>query len=365
MLSPLTDRAFSLSEAIARSGIEWQRFDWFNDDRPIKMTPLAPDFDLTCHPDDRRQRLEAWRKNCGAPVALNMTGPPSENADDSRALVVLNWNVWIGHGRLRQLIWRIRNGDFADHGATPDAGLVVLAQEVYRSDAAIPLVGSKHAASRPATRAGHQREEIVDTALALGMNLRYAPSMRNGSLQSDRGNAILSTMPLEDAYAIELPFTVQRRVVVAATVRVAGASVSVVSAHLDPRGPPGHRWLGANARAFQARYLVESLRTDTVVLGADLNLTRGKSEPAWRILQDAGFRQEIASASPNWRHTYHAMPRLVLDHVLVRDPTGIIARADVHRLDEHPLDRGSLVFGSDHHPLLARIEVATASAATA
>ena len=29
------------------------------------------------------------------------------------------------------------------------------------------------------------------------MNLRYAPSMRNGADQSDRGNAILSTLPLD------------------------------------------------------------------------------------------------------------------------------------------------------------------------
>jgi hypothetical protein len=29
----------------------------------------------------------------------------------------------------------------------------------------------------------------------------------------------------------------------------------------------------------------------------------------------------------------------------------------VHRLDEHPRDRGARVFGSDHHPLLARIDL--------
>jgi len=32
-----------------------------------------------------------------------------------------------------------------------------------------------------------------------------------------------------------------------------------------------------------------------------------------------------------------------------------VAFARVVRLDEHPLDRGATVFGSDHHPLLARI----------
>jgi hypothetical protein len=34
-----------------------------------------------------------------------------------------------------------------------------------------------------------------------------------------------------------------------------------------------------------------------------------------------------------------------------------ISRMDVQRLDEHPRDTGPYVFGSDHHPLLARIDL--------
>ena len=304
-------------------------------------------------------QLEAWRKNCAAPIALDVTARAPTDASASGMLVVLSWNVWIGHGRLHELISRIRNGDFIDQGATPDAELVVLAQEVYRSDSAIPLDATRYAGRHPAIKAGHQREEIVDTAQALGMNLRYAPSMRNAGLQSDRGNAILSTLPLEAAYAIELPFMIQRRVAVAATIRLAGESACVVSAHLDPRGTPGNSWLGASGRGLQAQYLLASLRSDIVILGADLNLARGRYEPAWRMLHDAGFRQAIGSPTPRWRHTYHSvLPRLVLDYLLVRDPAGVVARAEVHRVDEHPLDRGSYVFGSDHHPLLGRIDFA-------
>jgi hypothetical protein len=51
------------------------------------------------------------------------------------------------------------------------------------------------------------------------------------------------------------------------------------------------------------------------------------------------------------------LPRLVLDYLLVRDLSGTVEHARVHRLDEHPRDRGPLVFGSDHHPLLARIDL--------
>jgi hypothetical protein len=31
----------------------------------------------------------------------------------------------------------------------------------------------------------------------------------------------------------------------------------------------------------------------------------------------------------------------------------------VQRLDEHPQDRGPRVFGSDHHPLVARLDLHT------
>ena len=317
------------------------------------------DFGLTRHQDDERLRLERWRRNVGAPVALDlMPAPASGNDPVGRSLVVLSWNVWIGRGRLLDLVSRIRSGDFAAQGAEPDAPLVVLAQEVYRCDPSIPLDSTGRAGRMLVAQLG-QQEDIVETARALGMNLRYAPSMRNGTMQSDRGNAILSTLPLEDAEALELPLVLQRRVAVSARVRVGGLSLRVVSAHLDPRGPPGHRWLGAAGRALQAQHLLSSLRDDTVILGADLNLGRGRYERAWRVLRDAGFSFGIPPSSPTWRHTFHALPRLVLDYLLVRDPSGAVERARVHRLDEHPRDRGPLVFGSDHHPLLARIDLAS------
>jgi endonuclease/exonuclease/phosphatase family metal-dependent hydrolase len=316
---------------------------------------IPADFNLTPHADDARLRLERWRRNVGAPVALDLTTTPT-NVAAARTLVVLSWNVWIGRGRLLELVSRIRNGDFAAQGAEPDAPLVVLAQEVYRSDSTIPADSTGRAGRMLVAQLGVQKD-IVETAHALGMNLRYAPSMRNGAIQSDRGNAILSTLPLEQAEAIELPLVLQRRVAVSAVVRVGGRSLRVVSAHLDPRGPPGHRWLGAAGRALQAQHLLTSLRDDTVILGADLNLGRGRYERAWRVLRDAGFTSGIPASSPPWRHTFHALPRLVLDYVLVRDLSGAIGHARVHRLDEHPRDRGPLVFGSDHHPLLARIDL--------
>ena len=84
---------------------------------------------------------------------------------------------------------------------------------------------------------------------------------------------------------------------------------------------------------------------------------RGRRERTWRLLHEAGFASGVPSVTPHWRHTFHALPRLVLDYVLVRDRLGRVAKAVVERLDEDARDRGPTVFGSDHHPLLARIEL--------
>ena len=271
------------------------------------------------------------------------------------ALVVLSWNVWVGRGRVADLVGRIRTGELRHVGADPERPLVLLLQEALRSGDAVPGRSNgwapRERVFRPAVR-----DDIVDTAERLGLFLRYAPSMRNGRERSDRGNAILASLPLDDAAAIELPFEYQRRVAVAARLTLDGRQIRLVSGHLDPRGPVGRRWLGAAGRAIQMRHLLTALEDDTVVLGADLNLGRGRSEPAWRSLEAAGFHFGIPPGLPPWRHTYHSLPRLVLDYVLIRDRCGTVAGARVHRVDEDAADRGATVFGSDHHPLIARID---------
>ena len=284
-------------------------------------------------------------------MALDLAPPPRQTA--VAELVVLSWNVWIGRGRLQEVAGRLRS--------ETDAPLLVLAQEAYRSDATVPARPVGRAARRAAGSfpgRARPRADIVEAAHTLGLNLRYAPAMRNGAERSDRGNAILSDLPLSHAWAFELPLVLERRVPLAATLLLDGGPVHVVSAHLDPRGPPGAAWLGVAGRATQAAHLVTQLAGDLVVLGADLNLGRGRRERAWRLLHEAEFTAGIPAATPEWRHTFHALralPRLVLDYVLLRDRLERVASARVVRLDEHPLDRGATVFGSDHHPLLAHI----------
>jgi endonuclease/exonuclease/phosphatase family metal-dependent hydrolase len=294
-----------------------------------------------------RDRLAAWRSNVGHPVALDL-GPPGV-ATEVTHLAVLSWNLWIGRGRLAEVVGRVRD--------STDAPLVVLAQEAFRADESVPhrAVARRAAGGFPPRLV--PRADIVETARELRLNLRYAPSMRNGTGASDRGNAILSDLPLDGVRAFELPFVLQRRVPLMATLPLSSGPVHLVSAHLDPRGPAGARVVGGAGRARQTRYLLDRLGGDIVVLGADLNLSRGTRERAWRLLHEAGFATGVPPARHSWRHTFHALPRLVLDYLLLRDGAGRVAAARVERLDEHPRDRGPTVFGSDHHPLLAHIDL--------
>ena len=311
---------------------------------PLLAAPVA-------RPGD--PRLAGWRANVGAAVTLSVPGSPA--APSVSSLLVLSWNVWVGRGRVTELVLRLREGAFAALGADPALPLVVLLQEALRADATVPERSNGWAPREIVARL-RPREDVVETARRLGLHLRYAPSMRNGPDRTDRGNAILSTLPLADASAVELPFEYQRRAAVLASVELGGGRLRLASGHLDPRGPLGHKWLGAAGRAIQMRHLLAALEEDTVILGADLNLGRGRAEPAWRALQEAGFTFGVPPVLPTWRHTYHALPRLVLDYIMVRDRRGTVGGARIHRLDEDAADRGPTVFGSDHHPLLARID---------
>jgi endonuclease/exonuclease/phosphatase family metal-dependent hydrolase len=301
-----------------------------------------------------RDRLEAWRANVGAPVTLDLAPRPQRHPGSR--LVVLSWNLWIGRGRLAEVVARIRDGT--------DAPLVVLAQEAYRSDESVPRRPARRALRRAAggfTRRAHPREDIVETADALGLNLRYVPSMRNGTGASDRGNAILSELPLAGARAFELPLVLQRRVPLTAHLSLPGGPLHLMSAHLDPRGPPGAEWLGGAGRARQTTHLLGQVDGPLAVIGADLNLGRGRRERSWRLFHEAAFACGVPETIPRWRHTFHGMPRLVLDYLLLRDLDRRVAHAAVERMEEHPHDRGPTVFGSDHHPLVAHVELRPAA----
>ena len=288
--------------------------------------------------------LARWRSSVGPPVVV--TGRTADAPADAVTLVI--WNTALGAADIVRFTTELRR----THG---DAPIVMLLQEVYRGGPEVPHAlgpGATFASRLRGLRADGGRDEIESVAAALGMNVYYVPSMRNGPPRlsdEDRGNAILSTLPLSDPSAVELPFERQRRVAVAATVHgvsTAGQpwTLRLVSAHLDNMVGARRLWIagGEFARARQARGLVELLRDErAVILGGDFNTWFGFSDQAY--VETAGAFPQTSTRDT--RATFHGILRL--DHVFYRLPEGW--RTEVRRAES--------AFGSDHFPLVGTIRM--------
>ncbi len=312
--------------------------------------------------DEAEHRVLArWRRNVGAPVALDLAPPAPAGI---RGLDLLSWNLKVGAARLDRLLGRLREGAHGGAGRDPGRPLVLLVQEAFRADDSVP-----ERAPEPGFAGGDltppHPEDLVETARRHGLSLRYAPSMRNGAARSDRGNAVLATAALGRSHAFSLLYVRQRRVAVGA--QLAGvAGVDVVSAHLDTHRRPfegdSPRFALGGARAHQAERLAEAVvRRDApggVILAGDFNTPLGERDPAYRALLGAGLLP--ARRVWEWKHTHHGLVRFLLDHVLYHPGGGRVAAVEVLRLDEHPRDRGPAIYGSDHHPLLARVTLGEA-----
>jgi endonuclease/exonuclease/phosphatase family metal-dependent hydrolase len=199
-----------------------------------------------------RARLDAWCGAAGPPVFV---GTPYAPVADSGDLVVVTWNVHAGSGDLVALLRQLgvscgETGPVAgtarartgaapgELGASPR--LVVLVQEAWRGGPpvpppppGVPLPSRIDKAPPDGPRIG-----TPEVAERCGLAVLYVPSMRNGAGRGpdseDRGNAILSTLPLTRPAAIELPLETQRRVAVSAVVDGPGdVPLRVTSLHLD------------------------------------------------------------------------------------------------------------------------------------
>ncbi len=314
---------------------------------PVRWDDAAPPRDAPA--------LARWCAAVGAPVLL--PGPAAAHPDVSDRLVVVSWNVHVGGGDIRRLVEDLRAGRLT--GGQPVGAFVLLLQEAYRSGSDLPAVVAGEGVPRriaPTPPEG-ERRDVVATARELGLSLLYVPSMRNGrsaadgQTAEDRGNAILSSLPLADAVAVELPFESQRRVPVAAT--VAGRTqagfawrLRVVSAHLDTRGA----WtrpvaMLGGARLEQARALAAALSQENpIVLGADLN-----TWSAARLERAVPFlRAQFPSSPPEVPGGTYPLPLGLmrpLDHLFLRVPDGWTAT----------VRRGPSRYGSDHYPLVAQL----------
>jgi endonuclease/exonuclease/phosphatase family metal-dependent hydrolase len=211
---------------------------------------------------ESRNRLRSWCDAVG-PVVVHDPAP-AQAAHTNDSVILVSWNMAVGKGDLVTLIEELRR----EH---PHADIILLLQEAYRSETppSVCPPGSTRAKSIGQPRPPG-REDVVSIAERTGMYAVYAPSMRNGhdcaaEPREDRGNAILSTLPLFDVAIVELPFSQQRRVAVAARAHVSGHDTGLVSVHFDTRH--GH---GSAAAAIVQSVSLLGWQPNVVIAG-DLN----------------------------------------------------------------------------------------------
>jgi endonuclease/exonuclease/phosphatase family metal-dependent hydrolase len=310
----------------ASSGVEWHTSD-----------------------ESETAELTRWCRAVGGPVVA--AALPSTITPVLDELVVLSWNAHLSEGDLDGLIARLRSGALTS--GRPVRHFVLLVQELYRRGDEVPAFNADDRSAFAIRSRERDAADIDDHAAALGLSIFYVPSMRNGAqLREDRGNAIISTEPLLDPFALELPLARQRRVALGAGVLVnTGAGprrLEVVDAHLEPLSSPASLWIFKNPRGRQVRAILDLLErprftdpslTAGVVLGGDFNTIKGGArEDAYRLARSwsSGLKREDA------RNT-HMMGRL--DYLFFKLPNGW--SADTRRLEER--------FGSDHYPVMGTI----------
>jgi endonuclease/exonuclease/phosphatase family metal-dependent hydrolase len=229
----------------------------------------------------------AWAPNA-APASPNLT--------------IVSWNV---QGRAGDIEGFLR--DELSYDCTGQQGtehFVMLIQEGVRRSPRVPQIVQAYApALGPAEARG--RPDFVATARRCGLSFVYVPSMRNGvegyvDGREDRGNAILSSLPLLNPSAIELPFEGQRRVAVMASIEAPASpdTISFVSLHLDSFAGVARALLtGESSKERQVLGLVDALalpddgeRTSpwsshTILVAGDLNTWSERQTAVQRLVE--------------------------------------------------------------------------------
>lgn len=276
-------------------------------------------------PDDAvaRRLLASWCDTVG-PVGIHRRSAPPP----AGRTVLVTWNVHAGAGDIRALLASVRERERAAGRDLPN--VIVLVQEAIRSGAAPARVPQGSPVPRRVRSPRAPVADILDLARLEDLNALYVPSMRNGregangraGTPEDRGNAILSTLPLSDSVAIELPFSAQRRVAVSARIGEGAPAVRVVSVHLDT----------SSGQASQAAALLDALvmagAADRLVIGGDFNSSMRRRA----VIRSSGLEVRRVACEGVTHKVFQ------LDHLLVRG----LALSECSRLDR---------YGSDHAPL--------------
>ena len=291
-------------------------------------------------PPGHREVLDRWCESVGPPFVRAGSPPPERLA----TVVLATWNVHGGNGDVEAFLSSVP----AVPGVRAPYGVVLLLQETFRAGAEVPERYPDRMRPPGTIRVSERDRDVGALTARLATHTVYVPSMRNGRVftsdtRQDRGNAILSTFPLEDLRAIELPFGRQRHVAVAARGSAPGLPpFRVISVHLDPSG---HRTEEAVALA---KYL--SAGGEATVVGGDLNTWFGREEGLEAVAAVVP-EEDCGNAKTNtwpWRmQGPFGWWRGRLDYLFSNLPTSVMRSCQTL----------SNRFGSDHHPVVLVIEV--------
>jgi endonuclease/exonuclease/phosphatase family metal-dependent hydrolase len=258
----------------------------------------------------------------------------------------------VGAGRLDDFLDDLLAGRWTDGVEVVD--YVLLLQEAYRADDSIPWLAPKGSKQGNAIHHGEEdfHADVAHFARERKLNLFYVPLMRNGDDREDRGNAILSTFPMSEFAAYELPPQRQRRVTASAMVSGTTAgrpwSVRVINVHLENRG----RWKSplstlGGARTDQISKLLDAvgMRLEATIMGGDFNVwVKEGNEGAIKLMRS--YLVQAGESDPNPTvNPGKKLPERRVDFLFYsrdRDWNVSYERAD---------DR----YDSDHYPILIHI----------
>jgi len=322
-----------------------------------------------------REDLAAWCGVVGPPIVeLEPSGvflgeerekrPAGREAGRSPEFVVVAWNNWIGGGDLDGFLAEhlgVRCGETGPTLTEDFTPFALLLQEVHRRSALVP--DTPKDAPVPwlidPDRKPHMEGGIVEAARRCGLSIAYVPSARNGwegegARSEDKGNAVLSSLPLHQITAIELPFEAGRKVAVAAYVEVPGEGeptrLDLASVHFDVATTLTRTLLTGNqARHRQARGLLAGMELAgftgrAAVVAGDFN-TWSARDGSLKLLQD-GLPDSPPISGEGTRGPFPT------DHIFFRgDSEGRI------RLVDGSYENIEDAHGSDHNPRILRLRV--------
>jgi hypothetical protein len=272
------------------------------------------------------------------------------------------WNTWVGGGDLVAFL-RVELGLLCSgSGPIPQPAFkpfVLLLQETHQRSTLVPKVPPE--APVPWQTGTLERPvdavDVADVARMCGLALAYIPSARNGpgsdgSFGEDKGNAVLTSLPLRDVIAAELPFEAGRKVAVGAEVELPGeaGSIVAVSVHLDVASTLARTLkTGNRTRERQVEGLLEALELHgwgdgPSVVGGDFN-TWSSRDAALKVMLRA-----FPSSPPITGETSRGP--FPTDHLFFRTDS-----AEQFSLVPSTYRAISNRHGSDHQALIFRIAV--------